>query len=56
MDEIVDKQLNNITNEKIKDIRDKYKYGNGIFLAKEYGVCRAIISEVVNKRGNYANH
>ncbi len=45
-----------LNKDKIREIREKYKYGNGIELSKEYGVCRAVISEVVNKRGNYANH
>lgn len=42
--------------EKIIEIRNSYKYGNGRILAKEYGVNPAVISEVVNKKRNYANH
>ena len=41
---------------KIGEIRSKYKYGNGVLLAKEYGVTRAVISEIINFRRNYANY
>jgi len=43
-----------LNEKKVKEIRKKYKYGNGRFLSKEYGVTPAVISEIVNKKRNYS--
>lgn len=45
-----------LTKEKVLEIRNRYKYGNGRTLSKEFGVTPAVISEVVNKKRNYANY
>jgi hypothetical protein len=50
------KRMFKLSQEKIENIRDRYQYGMGRELAREYGVTPAVISEVVNKRRNYANH
>lgn len=50
------KRMQKLDIQKIYDIRKRYEYGNGRLLAKEYGVNPAVISEVVNKKRNYANY
>lgn len=50
------KRMFKLTREKVKEIRNKYnngKYGIGVKLSKEYNVCPAVISEIVNKKRNY---
>jgi hypothetical protein len=49
------KRMFKLSKQKVAEIRLKYKYGNGRLLAKEYSVCPAVISEIVNKKRNYAN-
>ena len=50
------KRMFKLTRNKVDEIRKRYHYGNGRKLAKEYGVTPAVISEVVNKKRNYANY
>lgn len=38
----------------VRAIRKNYQYGNGRILAKKYGVSSAVISEIVNRKRNYA--
>ena len=49
------KRMHKLTMGKVYEIRDRYEYGNGKMLAKEYGVTPAVISEIVNFKRNYAN-
>lgn len=49
------KRMHKLTTEKVLEIRKAYKYGEGVKLAKKYGVSRGVISEIVNKTRNYAN-
>lgn len=52
------KRMHKLTKEKVKQIRIEYKngsYGIGAFLARKYGVCNAVISEIVNYKRNYAD-
>ena len=55
LEQVKNKRMQKLNKDKVKEIRLKYKFGNGKFLAKEYGVCPAVISEVVNYKRNYAN-
>jgi hypothetical protein len=48
------KRMHKLTKEKVIEIRKKYRYGQGIILAKEYGVNKAVISEIINFKRNYA--
>lgn len=50
------KRMHKLTRDKVIEIRDKYEYGKGRMLSKEYGVTPAVISEIVNKKRNYANY
>lgn len=50
------KRMFKLTRDKVLEIRDRYKYGNGRILAREYGVSPAVISEIINKKRNYANY
>lgn len=50
------KRMFKLTREKVSEIREKYKYGKGRLLAKEYNVSPAVISEVVNFKRNYGNY
>lgn len=50
------KRMFKLTRTKVADIRARYVRGNGRYLAREYGVTPAVISEVVNKKRNYANY
>ncbi len=50
------KRMHKLTREKVKEIRILYKYGNGKHLAIKYGVTSAVISEIVNRKRNYANY
>lgn len=50
------KRMYKLTREKVEEIRKLYRYGLGRILAKQYGVCSAVISEVVNKKRNYGNY
>ena len=54
-EQVKNKRMQKLDRVKVKEIRLKYKQGNGKFLAKEYGVCPAVISEIVNYKRNYAN-
>ena len=49
------KRMFKLDKGKVREIRARYFYGNGRRLAQEYGVTPAVISEVVNKKRNYAN-
>lgn len=49
------RRMQKLSREKVAEIRKRYVYGNGGALAKEFGVCRGIISEIVNRKRNYAN-
>lgn len=42
--------IKKLSNKKVREIRERYKWGNGIALSKEYGVSRPTISAVVNKK------
>lgn len=50
------KRMFKLTKEKVQEIRAKYVYGKGRLLSEEYGVCCGVISEIVNKKRNYANY
>ena len=53
------KRMQKLTREAIQIIRRRYQngmYGIGRVLAREYGVTAAVISEVINKKRNYANY
>lgn len=50
------KRMFKLTRLKVLEIRQRYKYGLGRILAKEFGVTPAVISEVVNKKRNYGNY
>ena len=50
------KKMFKLDNEKIKEIRSLYQWGNGRNLAKQFGVNASTISAVVNRRENYAFH
>lgn len=53
------KRMFKLTREKISEIRVKWNngsYGIGKILAKEYGVNAGVISEIVNRKRNYANY
>ena len=52
----LNKRMFKLSRLKVQQIRKRYQYGNGRKLAKEYGVTPAVISEVVNKKRNYANY
>ena len=43
-----------LNHESMKHIQQEYQYGNGKILAKKYGVSPAVISEIVNRKRNYA--
>lgn len=45
-----------LNREKVKEIQQRYQYGLGRILAKEFGVTPAVISEIVNRKRNYANY
>lgn len=47
------KRMQKLTREKVHEIRSRYVFGHGQRLAKEYGVCAAVISEIVNRKRNY---
>ena len=50
------KRMFKLTRQKVLEIRKKYVYGMGRKLATEYGVSTGVVSEIVNKKRNYANH
>lgn len=50
------KRMFKLSRDKIKEIRSRYKYGNGKSLAREYGVCAGVISEIINFKRNYGNY
>lgn len=52
----MNKRMFKLTREKVLEIRSRYEYGKGRTLAQEYGVTAAVISEIVNKKRNYANY
>ena len=55
----MNKRMFKLNRVKIIEIRDKYRqgeYGIGRLLAKEYGVTAAVISEIVNRKRNYASY
>jgi len=48
------KRMKKLSFEKVKEIRQRYKKESGVILAKEYGVTKSVISEIVNHKRNYA--
>ena len=53
------KRMHKLTREKVYEIREQYEkgeYGIGVILSKKYKVTPAVISEIVNKKSNYANY
>ena len=49
------KRMYKLNREKVLEIRSRYQYGNGRLLAREYGVCPGVISEIVNHSRNYGH-
>lgn len=49
------RRMQKLTIEKVREIRATYQHGNGRALAEAFGVTPAVISEIVNKKRNYAN-
>lgn len=53
------KRMHKLSKEKIYKIRIEHKqgkYGIGKVLAKKYNVTPSVISEIINKKRNYANY